>query len=182
MVRKKNTEVPFSEAALRREKRANRNRYQLLYRLSKTEERYRLTRQTILLVNDFANYIAEQMDLNMNTTVQVKGVGVLSVVQWTSNIESKKVLVVGDRKDDLDERGHEPQCPGAAFGFDVKPGRSFFFNGDSSAQGRAASRDNYLSFALNIPQIFDAFTAEMDVEISRILSAFASLRHMVGSS
>ena len=151
-----------------------------MYRLSKTKERVRLTRPTILLVNDFANYIAEQMDLN--TTVHVKGVGVLSVVQWTSNIESKKVLVVGDTKDDLGEGAHDLQCVGAAFGFDAKPGSWFLFNGDLSAQARAASRDSYLSFALNIPEIFDAFTAEIDVMIDRLLSAFASLRHMVGST
>jgi hypothetical protein len=181
MVRKKNPEVPFSEAALLRERRAKWNNYQFLRRLSKkTEERERLTMQLIFLVDDVANAIAEIVD--PNTVVKVKGVGVLTVVEWTSHLQTRKVLVFGDPRDDLDEGDHEYHCPGAAFGFDVDPGSLFFFDGDLSAQGRAASRDNYLSFAFKIPEIVGALAAKEDVIISRLLSAFASLRHMVGST
>jgi hypothetical protein len=74
------------------------------------------------------------------------------------------------------------ELPGAAFGFDVEPASRFFFSGDLLAQGRAASRENYISFALNIPEIVKAFAAEEDVIIDRLLSAFASLRRAVGSA
>jgi hypothetical protein len=178
MVSKKNSEVPFSEAALR-ERRAKRNDYQQLYRLrKKTEERERLTKQLVFLVNEVANGIAELADVN--TTVKVGGVGVLRVVEWTSYLETRKVLVYGDPKDDPDVEDHE--LPGAAFGFDVEAASRFFFNGDLSAQGRAASRENYISFALKIPEIVNAFEVEEDIIIARLLSAFTSLRHMVGSS
>jgi hypothetical protein len=180
MVYKKNSEVRFREAALR--ERRERNNYQLLYRLSKkTKERVRLTRQLIFLVNDVANEIAELADLD--TTVKVKGVGVLSVVQWTSYIESRKVLLFDDPKteeDGWDEGRYK--LHGAALGFDVEPASRFFFNGDLSAQGLAASREEYISFANNIREIVNAFAAEEDVIIKRLLSAFASLRHMVGST
>jgi len=178
MVSKKNSEVPLTEAALR-ERRAKRNDYQQLYRLrKKTEERERLTKQLVFLVNEVANGIAELADVN--TTVKVKGVGVLRVVEWTSYLETRKVLVYGDPKDDPDVGDHE--LPGAAFGFDVKAASRFFFNGDLSAQGRAASRENYISFAHKISEIVNAFEVEEDIIIGRLLSAFTSLRHMVGSS
>jgi hypothetical protein len=181
MVCKKNSEVRLSKAALR-ERRAKLNNYQLSYRLcKKTEERVRLTSQLIFLVNDVANQIAELADLD--TTVKVKGVGVLSIVQWTCYVESRKVLVFDDPKteeDDWDEGRYE--LPGAALGFDVEPASRFFFDGDLSAQGRAASREKYISFANNIPEIVNAFAAEEDAIIARLLSAFASLRHMVGST
>jgi len=173
--------VPVTEAALRRERRAKQNNYQFLHRLSmKTEDRERLTMQLIYLVNDVANGIAEQVDLH--TKVRVKGVGVLYVVQWTSNIESRNVLVYGDPKDDLDKGDHELRCAGAAFGFNVTPGSRFFFNGDLSAQGRAASRNNYISFALHVAEVVAGFEVKQDVIIDRLIKAFTALRHMVGST
>lgn len=182
IVSEKNSEVPFTEAALRRERRAERNNYQLLYMLSKkTGERVRLTRQLVFLVNDIANEIVKLVDLK--TTVKVNGVGRLSVVQWTSHLETRKVLVFDTPKtkeDGRDEKGYE--LPGAAFGFNVEPASRFFFYGDLSAQGRAASREQYIAFANNIQEIVNAFAAEEDVIIKRLLSAFASLRHMVGST
>jgi hypothetical protein len=184
MAREKNLDsvAPATEAALRRERRAKRNDYQLLWRLSKkTEERHRLTRQLIYLVNDVASAIADMCDVG--TAVKVNGVGALKVELWTSYIESKKVLIFCDSKNEGDDRGEgDYALPGAAFGFHVEPASRFFFNGDLSAQGRAASRDNYLSFARKIPEIVNAFAAEEDVIIKRLLSAFASLRHMVGST
>jgi hypothetical protein len=181
MMYKKSSEVPFSEAALR-ERRAARNTYQLLWRLrKKTEERDRLTRQLMFLVNSVASEIADMCQIG--TTAEVKGIGLLKVELWTSNIESKKVLVFDNAKteeDARDEGGYE--LPGAAFGFDVEPATRFFFNGDMSAQGRAASRENYLSFALHVADVVEAFAVKQDVIISRLLSAFESLRHMVGST
>ncbi len=181
IVPKKNSEAQFSEAALC-ERRAERNTYQLLWRLrKKTGETVRLTKQLIFLVNDVANEIARQVD--PNTSVKVKGGGVLRVEVWTSHLETRKVLIFDDPKtkeDDLDKGRYE--LPGAALGFDVGPASRFFFNGDLSAQGRAASRENYIAFADNIQEIVNAFAAEEDVIIKRLLSAFASLRHMVGST
>gem|GEM_PF-3407568 len=181
MVRKNNSEVRYSEAALR-EKRVKRNDYQLLWRLSKkTGERVRLTRHLIFLVNDVANEIARQVD--PNTSVKVKGGGVLWVEEWTTYLETRKVLVFDDPKteeEDRDKGGY--QLPGAALGFDVEPASRFFFYGDLSAQGRAASREQYIAFANNISEIVKAFEAEEDAIIKRLLSAFTSLRHMVGST
>jgi hypothetical protein len=181
MVRKKNSEVQFSEAALR-ERRAERSSYQLFYRLSrKTEERVRVTRHLIFAVNYVANEIARQVD--PNTSVKVTGSGVLRVEMWTSHLETRKVLVFDDPKtkgDDRDKGRYE--LPGAALGFDVEPASRFFFYGDLTAQGRAASREQYIAFANNIQEIVNAFVAEEDVIIKRLLSAFASLRHMVGST
>ena len=154
----------------------------MFYRLSrKTAERVRLTRQLIFLVNDVANEIAKQVD--PITSAKVKGVGVLRVEVWRSHLETRKVLVFDDPKTKEDERGETGyELPGAAFGFDVEPASRFFFSGDLLAQGRAASRENYISFALNIPEIVKAFAAEEDVIIDRLLSAFASLRRAVGSA
>ena len=109
MMRKKNSEVPFSEATLLREKRAKQNNYQFLHRLSrKTRERVRLTRHLSSLVNDVANEIAKQVD--PDTSVKVKGGGVLRVEEWTSHLETWKVLVFDNPKnkeDDGDEGNHE---------------------------------------------------------------------------
>ena len=181
MVHKKNSEVPSSEAALR-ERRAERNTYQLLWRLrKKTEERDRLTRQLMFLVNGVASEIADMCEVG--TTTKVKGVGLLKVELWMSNIESRKVLVFSNPKTEENVRDEGRYAlPGAAFGFDVEPATRFFFNGDMSAQGRAASRENYMSFALHVADVVEAFAVKQNVIISRLLSDFDSLRHMVGST
>jgi hypothetical protein len=116
------------------------------------------------------------------TQAHVDGVGILTIQVWKSHAQVRKVLVYGDPKDDLDEKGHELRCPGSAFGFDVDPNHLFFMDGDITSQGRAASKDNYLAFAAHVPQIVKAFAVEEDKVIKRLLASFDELRHVIGST
>ena len=146
----------------------------------KSFERVRLTSHLVWIVNDAANLIAEIAE--PLTTVHVKDIGVLTVQTWKSHVQVRKVLVFGDPKEDLDEEGHELRCPGAAFGFDVDPGRAFLMDGDLSSQGIAASTENYIAFAQHVPQIVDAFAVEEQKMIERLLKSFDMLRHVIGST
>ena len=146
----------------------------------KVNERVRLDRHLVWLVNDIANMIAKDADAGMS--VKVKGVGVLKVEEWTSYIETRKVLVYGDPKDDPDLEPTDNRFKGAAFGFDVMPGDRFFWHGQLGEQGVAATRNNYLSFSLKIPEIVTAFSAKQDEIIDRLLRSFTELRHLVGST
>ena len=146
----------------------------------KVNERLRLERHLVWLCNDIANMIAKDADPGM--TVKVKGVGVLKVEEWTSYIETRKVLVYGDPKDDPDLEPTDHRFQGAAFGFDVEPGSRFFWHGQLGAQGVSATRNNYLSFSLHIPEIINAFAAKQDEIINRLLRSFTELRHLVGST
>ena len=191
----KTGDLKADKAEWRKRRRAHIRKYDYAWGIGRhlqkltfqTNEVSRLDKHLIMVVNDVANEIARQVD--KNTTVKVKGVGILTIVEWTSFVQTRKVLVYGDPRNDLGDMEHElgpddPEyrCPGAAFGFDVEPNQLFFFDGDISAQGRAASRNNYLSFARHIPDIVNAFAAKQALVVQKLLKAFEMMRHLVGST
>ena len=151
----------------------------LAYFDRKTDEKIRLDRHLVWLINDFADYFAKRIEVG--TTVRVKGVGILKIEEWTSHLETRHVMVYGDPKDDPDTE-HEHRCKGAAFGFDVDPGSHFFFHGDLGAQGISATSANYRAFSMHMPEIVNAFSAKQDEAVNRLLRAFEELRHFVGST
>jgi hypothetical protein len=124
------------------------------------------------------NRIAKVIALNTDpwTVVEVKDLGYYSVVCYISAIKMKKVLVTGKYE------YYEPNyaCPGRAFGFNAPVNTPFLFGGEVPA--RTATRQDYFTFSRNIESIVNAFTVSQEELYYKILEAFTSLRHAVGST
>lgn len=140
------------------------------------KEILRLTPQLMCLVNTIANEIAANTDAW--TTVKVKKVGSLSVVQFYSLNRVKNVLVVGK----FTEYNPAVRCPGNAFGFEVPQGKAFHFDGDLMSPARAATRVEYIKLATHLEQVVSAFNADNEAVYYSLLEAFENLRSLVGST
>ena len=140
----------------------------------KIGEYQRLSRQLAYIIDQCADKIAERAEIGMS--VNVKGMGKLTIVLWQSPFSKRKVLVMGDPE----EMDMSANCPGRGF---YGEGVNSFFHYDDymGSPAMSASKKEYIAFANHLPDIVTAFEEEQEAMIRTVLHAFDQLRHWAGS-
>lgn len=135
--------------------------------VQKSTERKRLTTQLAQLVGSVADELSEIIEVG--TSVQVDGVGEISIIRVKTNIDSENFLWMRT------QNGSSGVVTVA-----IEPGKSRYWNNDFNAEVHAINKAGYLLFANNIGAIINAFEDAEDATIRSLRDGFEKLKKVAG--
>ena len=127
------------------------------------KERRRLTEQLQAFIVLVADEITKEVDAG--TRVTVEGVGGLSVVEVSTNVDTRKVLKIGTPE-------KSALLLGNTLNIMCEPDTDFLVYDEPHARLHASTREEYLRVANHLPEVMQAFELDQEKIIETLREVF----------